>query len=390
LKNTKILSLVPLLAVASAVVGFFSIGTGSEFVNYTFRVDSNLYLTLLFSSILLLFLAYQLLLNRLTYSFSNLILLFSIFIFSITSYLINGRGVNLAYVQFFILLCIIFSNLNFHFDKKIVNRVINYFVVINVLAAAHYMLALELTVIPVVFSDSFRGLAFDRVELSLILSCFLCWSLYHKNYVVSAAICFLIVLSESRSGILCVLIISLLHFPVRFGLFLVMSMCVVATILLGLSSRSEALFTISERVDLVSIGLMAGTVDLKSIIVGAGGLYTSVNSFAPHNNLIQTFLNFGLVGILSYLLFLLFILKKLSRDNIAIISVFLIFGISHQDLDMFSFTVKNITWLGFFMAMSGLAHKENMKDLELMSCQFPKHAYKKGVAAPQVIPPLIT
>ena len=362
---------------ASAVVGFFSIRTGAEFVNYSFRADFNLYLTLLFSSILLLFLAYQLLFNRLTYYFSHLILLFSIVFFSITSYVINGRGVNLAYVQFLILLCIIFSNINFHFDKKIVNRVINYFVVINVLAAAHYLLALKLIVIPVAVFDSFRGLAFDRVELSLILSCFLCWSLYHKNYIVSAAICFLIVLSESRSGILCVLIISLLHFPARFRLSLVVLICLVVPILLGLSSRSEALFMISQRVDLVLIGLKAGAVDLKSIIFGAGGLYTSVGSSTPHNNLIQTFLNFGLSGILSYLLFLIFILKKLSRDNLAILSVFLIFGLSHQDLEVFSFTVKNITWLGFFMAMSGLAHKENMKDLELANFQLPKYAYKK-------------
>jgi len=382
LKNTKILSLVPLLAVVSAVVGFFSIGTRAEIVNYSFRVDSNLYLTLLFSSILLLFLSYQLLFNRLAYSFSSLTLLFFVIFFPLTSYFINGRGVNLAFVQFCILLCIIFSNLNFYFDKKIVNKVINYFVVINVLTAANYLFALKLLVIPLAVFGSFRGLAFDRVELSLILSCFLCWSLYHKNYVVSSAIVFLIFLSESRSGALCVLIISLLHFPVRLRLPVVVLMAVMVLLLLPLSSRYENLFLIAQRVDLLLIALKSGTLDLKSFIFGAGGLYTSVSSSVPHNNLLQTFLNFGLAGILSYLLFLLFILKKLSWDNITVFSVFLIFGLSHQDLELFSFTVKNITWLSFFIAMSGLAHKENIKDLELMSRQLPKHPYKKGVEAP--------
>jgi hypothetical protein len=360
LKNTKIFSLVPLLAVASAAVGFFSIPTANVIAEYSFRAGFNLYLTLFFSSILSLFLVYEILGNRLSYSLSKLILLFTIILLSFSSYVISGKTVNLAFLQFCILLCIIFSNLRFSFEKKIVDRVINCFVLINILAAAIYLTASTLIVMPVAVFDSFRGFAFDRVELSFILSCFLCWSLYHKNYTVSMAIAFLIVLTESRSGILSLLTISLLYLPTRFRLIFGGLMCLIAPILIGLSSRSEALFGISQRVDLVLASINMGTVDLKSIVFGAGGLYTSVNSWVPHNNIFQAFLNFGLVGVFSHLLFLLFLLTKLSRGNIAIFSVFVIFGISHQDLEIFSFTIKNIIWIGFFMAMSGLAYEEKL------------------------------
>lgn len=326
-----------------------------EDIDRGFRAEFNLMLSMGFFIILLYSIFSKSLFNNLTYKSVNLLTLFLVLLLPLISYFANHKILNLSFIQFAFFLAYIFSEVRPKFNIKITDSLIFFYVLINLIASYFYLSSDMLIPLPVEAFDSFRGIAFDRVELSYYLSIFFSWSLFFKRYFLCILIFYLVILTESRSGILCLFLITFLRASYNYKLLIIVFLINIIPIALIFSQRSpETILDLSQRFDLIKVSFLYLSETMKLIFFGDGNLYTSINSWVPHNNFLQVLLNFGLFGMVSFLLFILFLLTKLTKSNFSIFIIFIIFGLSHQDLDIFTFTLKNITWISFFLVMQNM------------------------------------
>ena len=361
LKNSKFLSVFPVLATLSAFFGFFSIPTVASIADYSFRATANLALTELFFYLVLIFGFVKLATNQLKYDITNLFTLLLAILFVLFSYTVNATTINLAFIQFCSLAFVGFSKISFDFNERIVDVSLKIFVGCNLFAAALYFWDPNFLIFPVKVFGSFRGFSFDRVELSYILSCYLCFAMLRKQIFICSCIIFLILLTESRSGILTAFLILIYYSSPRVKTLSVLFLIVAIPLLFMFSSRADALLSVGQRVQLAMLPFDNGSDNVKNILFGMGSLYSNFTGWVPHNNIIQTYLNFGVSGLLSYSLFLLLLITRISKQNAGLLIVYLIFGLSHQDLELFSFTVENILWIVFFLSL------KNKKPVSLIS-----------------------
>lgn len=370
LTSSKLLSVFPILAFFSALAGFFSIPSLNVIADYSFRAAANLTITQASSFLILIFLVVKLATNQLRYYTKDLTILFLIILPVLSSYMVGENLYNLAFVQFCFFALVVFSNISFEFNEKIVDLSLNIFVGLNLFAAILYFWDPNFLIFPVKAFGSFRGFSFDRVELSFFLSCFFCYAILRKQFFTCIIIILLVMLTESRSGILSVFLVLLYYSSPQKRTVLILFLAVSIPIFFMFSSRADALLSLSERTQLAMLGLDARSDNIKNILFGAGTLYSNVNGLVPHNNIIQTYLNFGLVGLLSNTLFLLFLITRVSRQNFSLILVYLIFGLSHQDLEIFSYTVKNMVWMAFFFSLRGVKPERQVASINTLKFNY--------------------
>lgn len=359
LNNSKLLSVFPLLGVFSAFIGFFSIPTAVSIADYSFRAEANLALMQASMYLVIFFLIIKWAEGQIKFDLTNLILLCVLISLVLSSYAAHGRLVNFAVIQFCVLAVVIFSKITFEFNERVVDFALSIFVGLNSVAAIFYFIDPSFFIFPVKVFDSFRGFSFDRVELSFLLACFLCYAIYRRRFLTGGLIFFLVVLTESRSGILSVFLIILFYSSSKYRIIILLSTIMMVPILFMISSRADDLMSVSQRVQLALVALDYDSGSIKRIVFGSGALYSNINGWVPHNNIIQTYLNFGIVGLVANILFVFFLLTKISRKNFGILLVYIVFGLSHQDLEIFSYTVENIVWLAFFLSLRGAASYRN-------------------------------
>lgn len=359
LNNSKLLSVFPLLGVFSAFIGFFSIPTAASIADYSFRAEANLALMQASMYLVIFFLIIKCSAGEIKFDLTNLILLCVLISLVLSSYAAHGRLINFAVIQFCVLAVVIFSKITFEFNERVVDFALSVFVGLNSVAAIFYFIDPSFFIFPVKVFDSFRGFSFDRVELSFLLACFLCYAIHRKRFFTCGIIFFLVVLTESRSGILSVFLVAIFYSPPKTRVITVLSVIAVTPFLFLISSRADELISVSQRIQLALVALDYDSGSFKRIVFGSGALYSNINGWVPHNNIIQTYLNFGVVGLLANIFFVLFLLTKISRKNFGILLVYIIFGLSHQDLEIFSYTVENIVWLAFFLSLRGVASCRN-------------------------------
>lgn len=89
--------------------------------------------------------------------------------------------------------------------------------------------------------------------------------------------------------------------------------------------------------------------DISLIFLGSGMIFSSIDSHQPHNSILQTLLDFGLLGLLLYFISSLFFLLKSNFYSRIIFIYIFIFGLFHAGFNLFS--INPMPFFGYMLAI---------------------------------------
>lgn len=199
-----------------------------------------------------------------------------------------------------------------------------------------------------------RGFAYDRVEYAFVVGL----SIYvlairtdisrFFKFFAFLSLAVVLMLANTRFVFLALFTAFLVNYGFsKKGLFTLV-LTVVAFLLLLIFVREDPF--VSGRIEIISMTADYLSRNPHVLIFGKGTMYTDLGAgIVPHNFILQTVLNFGLLGLFLYTIFLLHIYYKLPRTGRGLMSYILTYGMFHPGLD--AFMVQPLIGLSLLMSL---------------------------------------
>jgi hypothetical protein len=222
------------------------------------------------------------------------------------------------------------------------------------------------------WTDGFRGIAFDRVEYAFFVGLSILaiivtervHGFWFWGFILGLSYC--AYLSQTRFVYLAILIAFMVYWGVgkRLGFALILVSLAGIGSLLG--SRGEMFDTGRSSLYLDYAKYLQNNLDLLAF--GASKFYQSYNDGEiPHNLILQTILNWGLIGLSAWIMMISKCIAWMSRGGKSLLSYLLTFGLFHPGVD--AYLITPMVALVFLIAIGASNKKRtasvNRKDFVL-------------------------
>lgn len=323
---------------------FFGVVTGTVFLLLVYSCRKNiLEITYhgriaLFS--ILFFLAYYVLLGSqfrgmIFFSLLNILILFVFFPYLIIRYRVGYDFILIKKILIFLLLIYLLSPL--------------------IVYIIHYCLTFEKyfqnAIIPQLYIvDSFRGFTFDRIQYGFLAGITLLLLFFERKNIRFSNVLMLLLslglfLTMARASFLALLFALLLLFYLQKNLniknllFLVGSIGFILVMISLFALRSDVFADGGGRLDIIIMGiekiLEHGYIGL---LFGEGDFYTTYqNGLYPHNSILQSIMDFGLIITIMWFIILFDFWRSLKLEAKIIFTYTLVFGLFHPGFSAFLF-----------------------------------------------------
>ncbi|MBL4900971.1 MAG: hypothetical protein JKX76_15290 [Colwellia sp.] len=254
------------------------------------------------------------------------------------------------YVLFYI-----FTKYNYEFKlSKITIFILLIYLITPIILVSFVSLHSILEVIPpLYFSESFRGFSFDRVFYSLLVGYMILVILVEKNFrYILPILIYGLFIAESRAAILAVFIAIVYYYKSSRKIVFTVSVLGVVFILLYIlfSNRSD-ITTDGDRLNFYIYMLYHLISSPKVFLFGSGEFYTSIKSIniIPHNWVLQTILNFGVIGLFTWTVLLYNLWLKLNLHGRVFLVYQLILGLLQPGYD--ALMLLPFSAFGYYLAI---------------------------------------
>ena len=348
-------------AIIFCLIGFFSISPETFIPDYEWRFKYINYCIYIYITLISL-----LIISNIIHNFYKLKILYiyilNFFYIILTSYIINNK------IQLNLIYALLFMYFIYYIKNNINIRVSNffYYALLIFCISPVFLLIFQNYIYlknfpPLFMFESFRGFSFDRIEYSIMAGYALILILTKDrvNYFYFSILIYGLVLSESRAGLLSLFCaINFIFYKRKALIWLNILFIIFGIILILYGNRSEALIESGGRFDLIEYSFNHIFSSLPQMLFGAGELYSSPpDSIIPHNSIIQTALNFGLIGLMFWIIFIILLFRGLSRTGKGFIIFLNIFGFMHPGFDGFYFLP--MIALGYLLSIAKYSNEKN-------------------------------
>lgn len=205
--------------------------------------------------------------------------------------------------------------------------------------------------------DSFRGFTLDRVQYSYLAGLFLLVLLGNRNYMYYFVIPLLLglYLAQSRAALVALTISILFYSRINDKASLRLLLLFVTTfmlVLLFFGFREDFFTDGGNRLEMLTNSFSQVIANgWKGVLFGSGEFYTlGLDNHQPHNSILQTLLNFGVIITLLWIVMLCRFYKLLSTRSKPLFIYMMVFGLFHAGFSAFVFLP--ITFMGYMLVLA--------------------------------------
>jgi hypothetical protein len=336
------LGLTFLFVILSLLVGFFSVGNSLDDISREWRNQVTASLIYIWGLFLIFILVFGISSRKFGFAFPWQFY-FAYFPVLILSWLIS------RHISPILIIGLVFYVLHFRFWRNRPTDLASIRQYAGILVAYQIVpLCLDFFEIslgrPFYWYDGFRGMTFDRVEyaffagLSFLLVLFAERVFNIKFWIVIIALACSLVLSQTRFVFPAIFLALVFYYRFDWRLTVGVAILIFVGGLWGVLGVRDEIF-VSGREGLYFGFLEHVSDNLLSIILGASSFYQSYNDGdVPHNFLMQSVLNWGVLGLCAYFLMLAKIFFEFNWSGRALLVYLFTFGLFHPGLDAYLVT----------------------------------------------------
>lgn len=207
--------------------------------------------------------------------------------------------------------------------------------------------------------DSFRGLTLDRIQYSFLAGLLLLVLLSSRSrnwYYLIPFLIFGLYLAQSRAVFLALAVAVIIFYASELRLFVkgVLFIIFLLIIMMVLGFREDFFVDGGNRLELLMNSIDQVLVNgWLSVLFGSGEFYTlGIDGHQPHNSILQTMLNFGLIVTVLWLLVLYRFYLVLSKDSKVLFIYVMIFGLFHVGFSAFVFMPMTFMSYMYILALT--------------------------------------
>lgn len=207
--------------------------------------------------------------------------------------------------------------------------------------------------------DSFRGISLDRIQYSFLAGLLILVILTSKRVVYYYAVPLLLLglyLAQSRAVFAALIVSAIFLYAMqrRHLLVFIGSCFFLLLVMYLLGFRPDFFEDGGARINMLKSSVyQLFRYDISGLLLGNTGFYTlGVDGQQPHNSILQSLLNFGLITTLLWLAVLYQFYKRISKIGRVIFIYVMIFGLFHAGFSAFVFVPITLMSYMFILAAS--------------------------------------